>query len=242
MILLTQKLYNISISDLVSSRCYQSIYLHTTFTVLSLLKMTNNKGDLRMQSIFKKKWLVLIFMLPFVTGCVPLTAIGIGAGAGTGAVVSEDRRTSGMFIEDEAIEIKSSRRLYEQLGNQVHINVTSFNRIVLLTGETPSQDIKEEATRLARSIANVRNVINEITIGEKSTMSSRSRDTFITSKVKSRFLTSGKFQINHIKVITEKGVVFLLGMVKRAEADSATEIASSTAGVSRVVKAFEYLD
>jgi len=195
-----------------------------------------------MQSFFNKQVLALISILPFIAGCVPMTAIGVGAGVGTGAAVSEDRRTSGMFIEDEAIEIKSSRRLYEQLGNQININITSFNRIVLLTGEAPNQATKEDATRLVRSIANVRNVINEITIGEKSTLSSRSNDTFITSKVKSRFLTARKFQINHVKVITEKGVVFLLGMVKRAEADSATEIASSTTGVSRVVKVFEYLD
>ena len=93
-----------------------------------------------------------------------------------------------------------------------------------------------------RSVANVRNVINEITIGEKSTLTSRSNDTFITSKVKSRFLTSGEFQINHIKIVTEKGVVFLLGVVKHSEAESATEIASSTSGVTKVVKVFEYLD
>lgn len=171
-----------------------------------------------------------------------MVAVGVGAGAGTGAIVSEDRRTSGIFIEDESIELKSSRRIYEQLGNQVHINVTSFNRIVLLTGETPSEAMKEEATRLVRSIQNVRNVINEITIGEKSSLASRSKDTFITSKVKSRFLASRKFQINHIKIITEKGVVFLLGMVRRDEADSAAEIASSTSGVSKVVRVFEYLD
>ena len=195
-----------------------------------------------MQLINLKKWLVLILIPPFVAGCAPMTAIGVGTGAGTGAVISEDRRTSGIFIEDESIELKSSRRIYEQLGNQVNINVTSFNRIVLLTGEVPTEAMKNDATRLVRSIANVRNVINEITIGQKSTMSSRSNDTFITSKVKSRFLTSGKFQINHVKIITEKGVVYLLGMVKRAEADSATEIASSTSGVTRVVKVFEYLD
>ncbi|MBX3630379.1 MAG: BON domain-containing protein [Nitrosomonas sp.] len=195
-----------------------------------------------MQLTNMNKWLVLILILPLTVSCVPMAAIGVGAGAGTGAVVSEDRRTSGIFIEDESIELKSSRRLYEQLGNQAHINVTSFNRIVLLTGEVPNEAMKEEATRLVRSIANVRNVINEISIGEKSALSSRSNDTFITSKVKSRFLTSGKFQINHIKIVTEKSVVFLLGVVKRAEADNATEIASSTSGVTRVVKVFEYLD
>jgi osmotically-inducible protein OsmY len=205
-------------------------------------KIIGKLGDNRMQSMNMKSWLMLMFILPFTVGCAPMAAIGVGAGVGTGAAVSEDRRTSGIFIEDEAIELKSSRRLYEQLGNQAHINVTSFNRIVLLTGEVPDDAMKTEATRLVRSIANVRNVINEITIGEKSSLGSRSNDTFITSKVKGRFLTSGKFQINHVKIVTEKGVVFLLGVVKRAEADSATEIASSTSGVTRVVKVFEYLD
>lgn len=195
-----------------------------------------------MQSMNMKRWLVLMFIFPFTVSCAPMAAIGVSTGVGTGAAVAEDRRTSGIFIEDEAIELKSSRRLYEQFGNQVHINVTSFNRIVLLTGEAPNETMKTEATRLVRSIANVRNVINEITIGEKSSLASRSNDTFITSKVKGRFLTSGKFQINHVKIVTEKGVVFLLGVVKRAEADSATEIASSTSGVTRVVKVFEYLD
>ncbi|PTN11912.1 BON domain-containing protein [Nitrosomonas aestuarii] len=195
-----------------------------------------------MQFIDYRKWLFLVIFLPFITSCAPMVAVGVGAGAGTGAIVSEDRRTSGIFIEDESIELKSSRRIYEQLGNQVHINVTSFNRIVLLTGETPSETMKEEATRLVRSIQNVRNVINEITVGEKSSLASRSKDTFITSKVKSRFLASRKFQINHIKILTEKGVVFLLGMVRRDEADNAAEIASSTSGVSKVVRVFEYLD
>ncbi len=195
-----------------------------------------------MQFIDKRKWLYLVIFLPFVTSCAPMVAVGVGAGAGTGAIVSEDRRTSGMFIEDESIELKSSRRIYEQLGNQAHINVTSFNRIVLLTGEAPSEAMKEEAATLARSIQNVRNVINEITTGEKSSLASRSKDTFITSKVKSRFLASRKFQINHIKIVTEKGVVFLLGMVKRDEADSAAEIARSTSGVSKVVRVFEYID
>lgn len=195
-----------------------------------------------MRPIFNQSCLLMIFPLLLLTSCAPMVAVGVGAGAGTGAMVAEDRRTSGIFIEDESIELKGSKRLYEQFGNQAHINITSFNRIVLLTGEVPTETMKEEASRLIRSIENVRNVINEITIGEKSSLGSRSNDTFITSKVKSRFLASGKFQINHIKIITEKGVVFLLGVVKRAEADNATEIARSTSGVVKVVKVFEYLD
>ncbi|SER35944.1 Osmotically-inducible protein OsmY, contains BON domain [Nitrosomonas sp. Nm51] len=195
-----------------------------------------------MQSIFKKSCLTWVLLLLPLTGCAPMVAVGVGAGAGTGAMVAEDRRTSGIFIEDESIELKSSKRLHEQFGNQANINVTSFNRIVLLTGEVPTENMKEEASRLIRSIENVRNVINEITIGEKSSLGSRSKDTFITSKVKSRFLASGEFQINHIKIVTEKGVVYLLGVVKRAEADNAVEIARSTSGVVKVVKVFEYLN
>lgn len=189
-----------------------------------------------------KKGLLLIFILPFLPSCAPMVALGVGAGAGTGAIVAEDRRTSGTFIEDESIELKSERRIHEQLGKEVHINVTSFNRIVLLTGEAPTEALKEQAGRLVRSIENVRNIINEITIREKTSLASRSNDAFITSKVKSRFLGSDKFQINHIKIVTENSVVYLLGMVRHEEAESAVEIARSTSGVSKVVKVFEYID
>lgn len=185
---------------------------------------------------------LLVLLLPMLVSCAPLVAVGVGAGAGTGAVVSEDRRTSGMFIEDEAIELKSNRRIKEQLGNDVRINSTSFNRVVLLTGEAPSEALKDQAEKLVMSVQNVRKIVNEITIAEKSSLASRSRDTLITSQVKGRFLTKGKFQINHIKVVTENGVVYLLGMVKRKEAENAAEIASATSGAQKVVKVFEYLD
>lgn len=185
---------------------------------------------------------LFIFLLPILTSCAPMVAAGVGTGAGTGAMVAEDRRTSGTFIEDETIESRSSRRIKEQLGNKVHINVTSFNRIVLLTGEVPEEAMKVQAERLVMTIQNVREIINEIAIAEKSSLTSRSKDALITSRVKGRFLTSGTFQINHIKVVTEDRTVYLLGMVKRDEADNAAEIASSTSGVLKVVKAFEYLD
>ncbi len=186
-------------------------------------------------------WL-LALLLPILVSCAPLVAVGVGAGAGTGAVVTEDRRTSGMFIEDEAIELKSNRRIKEQLGNDVRINSTSFNRVVLLTGQAPNEEMKEQAEKLVMSVQNVRKIVNEIAIAEKISLASRSKDALITSQVKGRFLTKGKFQINHIKVVTENSVVYLLGMVKRDEAENAAEIASSTSGVRKVVKAFEYLD
>ncbi|UJP06466.1 MAG: BON domain-containing protein [Nitrosomonas sp.] len=173
-------------------------------------------------------------------GCVPMFTIGTAAG--TGAYISEDRRTSGMFIEDEGIELKSARRIYQQFSNNVHINITSFNRIVLLTGEAPTAAVKANIETLIMSVDNVRKIHNEITVASNSPLTSRSHDTLITSKVKARFLTERKFQINHVKIVTENGIVYLLGMVTHQEADNAAKIASSTAGVRKVIKVFEYLN
>ena len=192
--------------------------------------------------IFSKNWLSLLLFLPFIVGCVPMVAVGVGAGASTGALVSEDRRTSGIFIEDESIELKSARRINQQLGNNVNINVTSFNRVVLLTGTAPDEAMKKEAEVLVMSVDNVRHIINEVKIAEKKSLASRSNDTLITSKVKTRFIGVRGFQINHVKIVTENKIVYLMGMVRHAEADSAAEIASSTTGVEKVVRVFEYLD
>lgn len=183
-------------------------------------------------------WLSLILFFPFITGCVPMFAIGTAAG--TGAYISEDRRTSGMFIEDEGIELKSSRRIHQQFGDNVHINVTSYNRLVLLTGEAPTDAIKADIEKLIMGVDNVRRIYNEIAVAGNTSLSSRSNDALLTSKVKTRFLAERKFQINHVKIVTENGVVYLLGMVTRQEADNAAQIASSTAGVKKVVKVFEY--
>lgn len=184
--------------------------------------------------------LSLILFLPLITGCVPMFAIGTAAG--TGVYISEDRRTSGIFIEDEAIELKSARRINQQLGDQVHINVTSFNRNVLLTGEVPTAAMKADTEKLIMSVDNVRKIFNEIAVAGNTSLATRSNDSLITSMVKGRFLSARKFQINHIKIVTENSVVYLMGMVTRQEANSAAEIASSTSGVARVVKVFEYLN
>ena len=185
-------------------------------------------------------WLCLFTFLPFLSGCVPMFAIGTAAG--TGAYISEDRRTSGMFIEDEGIELKSARRINQQFGDKVHINITSYNRMVLLTGEAPSETIKTEIGKLVMGVDNVRRIFNEIAIAGNTSLASRSNDTLLTSKVKARFLAERKFQINHVKIVTENEVVYLLGVVTRLEADSAAQIASSTSGVKKVVKVFEYLN
>ena len=189
-----------------------------------------------------RNWLLLALLLPALSGCEVFVAAGIVTGVGTGLAVSEDRRTSGTFVEDEGIEMKSAKLIREKLGANVHINVTSFNRSVLLTGETPTEAMKKEVENLVKDISNVRNVTNEVAVANASTLISRSNDMVITTKVKGRFLDGGRFQINHVKVVTENGVVYLLGLVKRQEAESAAEIASSTSGVLKVVKVFEYLD
>ncbi|PTQ87396.1 BON domain-containing protein [Nitrosomonas ureae] len=184
-------------------------------------------------------WLSLLLCFPLLTGC-PLYSVSTASGSNS--YISEDRRTSGIFIEDEGIELKASRRIHQQLGNSVHINVTSYNRIVLLTGEAPTEAVKTNIERLVMGVDNVRRIHNEITIAANTALSSRSNDTLLTSKVKARFLAERKFQINHVKIVTENGVVYLLGMVTREEGDNAAQIASSTSGVRKVVKAFEYLN
>lgn len=184
--------------------------------------------------------LSLILFYPFLTSCVPMFTVSTAAGSG--AYISEDRRTSGTFIEDEGIELKSARRIHQQFGNNVHINVTSYNRLVLLTGEAPTEAVKTDIERLIMGVDNVRKIYNEISVAGNTSLASRSNDALITSMVKTRFLTGRKFQINHVKIVTENEVVYLLGVVTRQEAENAAQIASSTAGVKKVVKAFEYMN
>ena len=175
--------------------------------------------------------------LPLLQGCFPLVAGGVGAGA---AMVA-DRRTSGAYVEDEGIEWRTSSALKDRLGDAVHINVTSFNRNVLLTGEAPTEAHRAEAERVAGGIANVKGIVNEIQVAGTSSLTSRGSDSIITSKVKARFVDSAQFSANHIKVVTEAGTVFLLGIVTRREADAATEVARRTDGVRKVVRVFEYI-
>jgi osmotically-inducible protein OsmY len=171
-------------------------------------------------------------------GCVPLV---IGAAAGGTALVATDRRTTGTQVDDEVIEDKISFQLRERFKGDFHVNVTSYNGIVLLTGEVPAEAARADIAALVLATPKVRAVQNELAIGPVTDLGSRSNDTLITSKVKTRFVEANKFQINHVKVITERGVVYLLGLVRRDEGDAAAEIASTTAGVQRVVKVFEYL-
>lgn len=182
--------------------------------------------------------LTCIALLPVVSGCA---AVAIGGAAATGVVMAEDRRTVGTITEDQGIELKASSRI-EEKAKDAHINITSYNRMVLLTGEVPTEALKAEAERITRAVENVRNVFNELKVVPNTSMQTRTNDSVITSKVKARFVDANKFGALHVKVVTEDSVVYLLGMVKKQEAADATEIARTTGGVSKVVRLFEYLD
>ena len=194
-----------------------------------------------MQNNLWKQALLALLLMPFFSGCALLVAAGV-ATVGTGVAVSQDRRTGGMLVEDQNIESKSNQRIRDKMGGNLHVNVVSFNRNVLLTGEVPSESARKEIEQIVKDVEHVRNVLNEIAVGPVSSFASRSNDALITSKVKGRFMDGGKFQINHVKVITEDSVVYLLGIVNTDEAGSAVDIARSTKGVRKVVKVFEYMN
>jgi osmotically-inducible protein OsmY len=181
----------------------------------------------------------LLALAPQLQGCFPL----IAGGAGATVLALDDRRTAGSQTEDKEIDVRGEARVNERFGDRVHINVTSFNRNVLLTGEAPDAAIKAQIEKLIRDIPNVRGVVNEIQLVGVSSYSSRGSDTIITSKVKARFVDQGSgFGANHVKVVTESGVVYLLGLVTRAEAEAAVEIARTTGGAQKVVRVFEYIE
>jgi osmotically-inducible protein OsmY len=174
-----------------------------------------------------------------LSGCIPLV---IGGVASTAAIAT-DRRTTGAQLDDELIEDKTTAELLERYkGREVHLNVTSYNGNVLLTGEAPTEGVKSEIEGVARGMPKVRSVQNEMVVGATTDLGSRTNDTFITSKVKARFIEANKFQINHVKVVTERAVVYLLGVVRPEEGNAAADIARTTSGVQRVVKVFEYLN
>ena len=180
---------------------------------------------------------LLVIIIPALYGCFA----AVVGGAGTAALVGEDRRTVGTVTEDQGIEFKASNRIGERFKDP-HINVTSYNRVVLLTGEAPDAATKNEIEKLVRAVENVRSIYNEIAISGNSALSARANDSYLTGKIKARFVDAQKFNPVHVKVVTESSVAYLIGMVKHQEADDAVEITRTTSGVQKVVKLFEYLD
>ena len=173
-----------------------------------------------------------------LTACVPVVA----GGAATGGLIAADRRSTGAYLEDQEIELKAEKAINDNLKENVHANVTSYNRRVLITGEVSNEANKAKAESVVRPIQNVNRINNQLVIGANSTISSRTNDTYITSKVKTKFISENKFAANLVKVVTENGTVFLMGMVTHKEGDDAAEIASKVSDVKKVVKDFEYID
>jgi osmotically-inducible protein OsmY len=185
----------------------------------------------------KKLWLTPLFLAgALLQGCAPML---VGAGAAAGVTAFEDRRTSGTQIEDEGIELRASNRINDRYRDKLHINFTSYNRWLLMTGEVPDEKTRDDIEKLALSVPNVRGVANELQVAGVTSLGSRTNDSFITSKVKARFVDGRRFNPVHVKVVTEAGVVYLLGMVTEKESEDAVAIARTTDGVRKVVKIFE---
>lgn len=172
-----------------------------------------------------------------LSGCAPLV---IG-GAAVGVMSYADRRTSGAQVEDEAIELRGGSRLRETFADRAHINITSYNRQVLLTGEVANEQAKAQAEQVIARVDNVKGIVNELGIMPTSTLTQRSNDTLITGKVKASLVDDRQLSAGSFKVVTERSVVYLMGRVTQAEADRATQLARNTGGVQRVVRIFEYL-
>lgn len=170
-----------------------------------------------------------------LSACAPLL---IG-GAAVGTMMAADRRTTGSQVEDEGIELRTANRLRDTFGDRVHVNVTSYNRQVLLTGEVPSQQDKERVEQTVLAVENVRSVVNDIAVMSASTLSQRANDTLITGKVRASLVDAKDLFATAFKVVTERNTVYLMGRVTQREADRATDIARGVNDVRKVVRVFE---
>jgi len=187
------------------------------------------------------KKLIFISLIPLLlSGC----AVAVVAAAGATVAVVNDRRTPDVLLKDETIERKAVNRFYsdKEIKDSSHINVTSYNTFVLITGEAPSEDIRNRIVNITREIPEVTHVYNEVTIAAPSSWTSRSNDSLITSKVKTNLLTLKDFDGSRVKVVTDKGVVYLMGIVTKIEADTATGKTQRTSGVQKVVILFQYIE
>ncbi len=188
--------------------------------------------------------LICAIVLPGLSGCAALV---IGSTAAGGLVIAHDRRTTGTMLDDQTIELNSKKALRKnaELQELAHINITSFNKIVLISGEAPNSVLKQRAAKIVGGVTSVRHVHNEMKIAAPSSFMSRISDSLITAKVKTKMIgikDLDDFDTTRVKVVTESGVVFLMGLLKHNEATAATEAARRVGGVQKVIKLFEYLD
>jgi osmotically-inducible protein OsmY len=173
-------------------------------------------------------------------GCAPV----IVAGGATAAVAATDRRTLGALVDDNAIELKARKALNSdpEIGDDVHVNITSVNGIVLLTGETMTAELRDRVLGLIRDIPGIRSIVNEVRVAEPRAFAYTTNDGWITGKVKAKLLGDQNIPGRQVKVVTENSVVYLMGLVKQKEGELAAEAARTVGGITRVVKLFEYLD
>jgi osmotically-inducible protein OsmY len=177
-------------------------------------------------------------MVAGLPACAPVV---LGGAALSGGLVATDRRTSGAQLEDEGIELRAVNRLRESLGERGHLNVTSYNRQVLLTGEVPSAQDKQLAEQTVGKVENVRSIVNELAVAGNTSLVARSSDALITGRVKAAMVDAREIYANAFKVTTERSVVYLMGRVTQAEAARATELARSIPGVVKVVRVMEII-
>lgn len=182
--------------------------------------------------------LPVVVLATLLSSCAPI----LFGGAVSGGVVATSNRTTGAFIEDEGIEIKSLRILVQEIGDQARYSVVSINRVVLVVGQAPDDDLRNKIINIVSDQENVRRVIDEIVIGPEISFRRQATDALITTKIKAKLLQiqEESFSSLDIKVLTEDGVVYLLGLVSKNNAAKAVDTARRTSGVKRVVKAFEY--
>jgi osmotically-inducible protein OsmY len=173
-----------------------------------------------------------------LSACAPLMVGGAVLG---GTVMFSDRRTAGAQVEDQAIELKANNRLKELVGDRSHVNITSYNRTVLITGEAATETDQANIDQAVQRVENVRSTVNELAVALPSALATRSNDALLTGKVKATFIDAKDLQANAFKVVTERGNVYLMGRVTEREANRATELARAVSGVQKVVRVFEVI-
>ena len=195
-----------------------------------------------MKNVMTKRLVVNIVAAALLAGslsaCIPLVVGGAVVG---GTLVANDRRTSGAQLEDEGIELRSTSRIRSNVGDRVHVNVNSYNRQVLLTGEVPSAQDQLLVEQIISRVENVSSVVNELAVMGNSSLTQRSSDVLVTGRVKAMLVDAKDLFANSFRVVTERGTVYLMGRVTQREADRGTAVARGTPGVQKVVRIFEII-
>lgn len=188
-----------------------------------------------------RKLLTLLTLTTCISAGLSACAPVIIGGLMMGSLVATDRRTTGAQLEDEGIELRAASRVRDKLGERVHVSITSYNRQVLLTGQVPNIQDKQQVEQVVAKVENVRTIVNELAIVGNASLSQRSSDTYITGKIKASLVDSKDLFANAFKVVTERGTTYLMGRVTQREADHATNIARSISGVLKVVRVLEII-